>query len=186
MAWFVCPVFLKPYHMEGEGDHGWRWCNHTDKAGPWCVIVAVMLILWTPERIFPMCVCVWMFMWVHVGTWYLGAGSSSAEAGGPSRLPCVDWLVCEFFRGLLRGPHCSHACMTHGAVSVFLSVWPSAQSCTTASWCCLKKSHRAGFYAQRLWNTFIHRHSSRDISVHTPQSMHHYARAPQQCFSYVA
>lgn len=46
-----------------EGDHGRGWCNHTDKAGPWCVILAVMLILriysnWTPERILPMCVCV--------------------------------------------------------------------------------------------------------------------------------
>lgn len=111
----------------GRGYRGSGWCNHTNKAGPGCAILAVLLILCiysnrTPERIFFMCVCDWMFMWVHAGTWYLLAGRSSAEAGGPSRLACVDWLVCEFFRGLLRGPHCSHALMTHGAVSVYFPV----------------------------------------------------------------
>ncbi|TNN79537.1 hypothetical protein EYF80_010119 [Liparis tanakae] len=25
MAWFVCPVFLKPYHMEGGRGGSWLW-----------------------------------------------------------------------------------------------------------------------------------------------------------------
>ncbi len=134
------------------------------------MIVAVMLILciysnWTPERIFPVCVRVLGrlcgCMWVR-DTWELGPALHGA--GGPSRLACVDWLVCEFFRGLLRGPHCSHACMTHGAVSVCLLVWPSAQFCTTASWCCPQKSYRAEFNAPWLCNTFIQCHSL--LSIH--------------------
>lgn len=78
-VWFVCPVFLKPYHMEGGGS--WLgWCNHTDKAGLWCVIVAVMLILciwsnWTPEWIFPMCVCVCLDVYVGACGYVILAGS---------------------------------------------------------------------------------------------------------------
>lgn len=124
MAWFVCPVFLKPYHMErGRGClHSSGWCNHTNKESPPpCVIVAVMLVLcifsnWTLERIFPMCVH------VYVGIWYLEvAWSGSAEAGRQSRLAFVDWLVCKFLEGCWWGPHSSHACMTHGALSVHQS-----------------------------------------------------------------
>lgn len=81
-----------------------------------------------------MCVCDWMFMWVHVGTWHLVAGRSCAEAGGPSRLTCVDWPVCEFSGGCWGG----HAVviplwLMAQCLSVCLSPWPSAQSCTTTA-----------------------------------------------------
>lgn len=63
-------------------------------------------------------VCVDVYAGVGVcGTWELGA-ALLRQVDDPG---CVDWLVCEFFRGLLRGPHRSHACVTHGAVSVCLS-----------------------------------------------------------------
>lgn len=90
----------------------------------------------------------------------MGAGRSSAEAGGPSRLACVDWPVCEFFMGLLRGPRCSHALMTHGAVSVYLSAWPSAQSCTTTaipSFIAILEYHHSDDF--RMWlNHFMMMH----------------------------
>lgn len=108
-------------HGAGGGDHISGWCNHTNKAPSRCVIVALIPILcvcsnWTLERIFPVCLC----LCVCMSMWYLeGAGSSCGEAGRPFSLAFVDQLLCEFCRGLLRGPRCSHAYMTHSVLSVY-------------------------------------------------------------------
>lgn len=113
-----------------EGDHGSGWCNHTDKAGPWCVIVAVMLILciysnWNPRENIPnVCVCVFGCLCGCMrvrDTWRELGVALLRQVDHPGWPVLTGWYV-SFFRGLLRGPHCSHACMTHGAVSVCLSV----------------------------------------------------------------
>lgn len=119
------------------------WCNRTNKAKPWCVIVAVMLIPcrcsnWNPERIFPKCAAVVfrpIYFFISVGL-----ESTSAEADLLSSV-AFYWLACMrglFFGGcLLMRPHRNHASMTHGTVSVCLSVGPSAQSWGNSSWCWL-------------------------------------------------
>lgn len=109
-------------------------------------------------------VCVCVFMWVHVGTWYLeGAACSSAQAGGPSRPVCVDCLVCEFFRGAAEGGHT--VVMPAWLMARYLSVYQSGQDHSLVQrlfGVAFKRA--AGFDTQWLLNIFIH--SSRDISFH--------------------
>lgn len=77
----------------GRVDHGCGWCNHTNKAGPGCVIVAVMLIHCIHSnqslvRIFLMCV------WLDV---YVGACGcvifGSWEEALLKQVDHLDWLV---------------------------------------------------------------------------------------------
>lgn len=137
MAWFVCPVFLKPYHKEGLGDHGSGWCNQTDKAGPWCVIVAAMLIRciysnWTPKRIFAICVSVCVFgclceglcgcMWVR-DTWELEL-ALQRQVDHPGWPVLTGWYVS--FSGGCWGGHT--VVMPAWLMARYLSVCQSGQA----------------------------------------------------------
>lgn len=109
MAWFLCAQCSWNLITWRKGDHGLGWCNHTIKAEPWCVILAVMLILciysnWAPERIFPMCVCVyvWMFMWVH-DTWRELGVTLLRQVDQPGWPVLTSWYVS--FAGGCWGAH---------------------------------------------------------------------------------
>lgn len=88
-----------------------------------------LLQLHPRDNITNVCVCVFGClrgcMWVRDTR--RGLGVALRQVDHPGWPVLTGWYV-RFFRGLLRGPHRSHACMTHGAVSVCLSVLPSAHS----------------------------------------------------------
>lgn len=100
MAWFVCPVLLKPYHREGGGIAAQGDVITLIKQGPRCVIVAVMLfplyLLQLDPRENPL--DVWMFTWVHDSWRAPGAqlcrGRCTIQAGP---------LVTAWYVGFARG-----------------------------------------------------------------------------------
>lgn len=119
------------------------------------------------------CVCVFGClcgcMWVR-DTWRELGVAVLRQVYHPGRPVLTGWYVsfAGGGGGLLRGPHRSHACMTHGAVSVCLSV--SRAKCVVLHGVAFKRATRQVFHTP--WS--CHQHS---LAAHfSPYVSDHAAR----------